>query len=225
MRHSAITCQQCDCPLRTVPELSFEKKQLIAIEQAKNQITSASSKARFQTQLSFAIATADLTDAIAHATGKSSLKAVGIVIRAVVQAVNIAMASVNPFLAILKIAATAVTTASALAELKRAEEALEAQRGQSIQAVTNVPGLQSGGEITRRGAVLVGERRPEILELPRGARVKPLDHEAAAAGAIHQEIHITIQGDVLDLGDFEEKFKPVIGRMASEFIARETENL
>lgn len=38
-----------------------------------------------------------------------------------------------------------------------------------------IPGLAEGGEVTQSGRVLVGENAPEILELPRGAKVKPLD--------------------------------------------------
>lgn len=38
----------------------------------------------------------------------------------------------------------------------------------------DVPMLANGGNITRRGTVLIGERGPELLDLPRGARVTPL---------------------------------------------------
>lgn len=38
-----------------------------------------------------------------------------------------------------------------------------------------IPGLASGGTITESGRVLVGENAPEILDLPKGARVTPLD--------------------------------------------------
>jgi tape measure domain-containing protein len=36
-----------------------------------------------------------------------------------------------------------------------------------------VPGLQGGGTVTRGGHVVVGERGPELLKLPRGAQVNP----------------------------------------------------
>ena len=39
----------------------------------------------------------------------------------------------------------------------------------------DMPGLANGGNINRAGSVLVGERGPEILNLPRGASVTPLD--------------------------------------------------
>lgn len=38
-----------------------------------------------------------------------------------------------------------------------------------------LPHLAEGGTLTRGGRVLVGERAPEILDLPAGARVTPLD--------------------------------------------------
>jgi TP901 family phage tail tape measure protein len=41
--------------------------------------------------------------------------------------------------------------------------------------VPDIPRLALGGNIARAGAVEVGEKGPEILQLPRGARVTPLD--------------------------------------------------
>lgn len=41
--------------------------------------------------------------------------------------------------------------------------------------IPTIPALAEGGEIIEKGHVLVGERAPEIVELPRGAKVKPLD--------------------------------------------------
>ena len=35
--------------------------------------------------------------------------------------------------------------------------------------------LAAGGEIVQKGHVIVGEAGPELLELPQGAKVKPLD--------------------------------------------------
>ncbi|KNY24848.1 phage tail tape measure protein [Pseudobacteroides cellulosolvens] len=41
--------------------------------------------------------------------------------------------------------------------------------------LAEIPHLAEGGNITKGGRVLVGEKAPEILDLPRGARVTPLD--------------------------------------------------
>ncbi len=46
----------------------------------------------------------------------------------------------------------------------------------------NLPRLEEGGDILRRGAALVGEAGPEILQLPAGAQVRPLP--ATGEGAI-----------------------------------------
>jgi TP901 family phage tail tape measure protein len=46
--------------------------------------------------------------------------------------------------------------------------------GQTIN-FPNLPHLAHGGNIARRGAVVVGERGPEMLQLPTAARVTPLD--------------------------------------------------
>lgn len=51
-----------------------------------------------------------------------------------------------------------------------------------IPALTGgaVPGAATGGTVTGSGTVLIGEEGPELLQLPRGASVVPLDHPAAA---------------------------------------------
>lgn len=41
--------------------------------------------------------------------------------------------------------------------------------------IPTIPRLQFGGEVERGGAVMVGEGGPEILQLPQGARVTPLE--------------------------------------------------
>lgn len=42
--------------------------------------------------------------------------------------------------------------------------------------IPTIPYLANGGNIEQAGRVLVGERGPEILDLPGGARVTPLDN-------------------------------------------------
>jgi len=43
--------------------------------------------------------------------------------------------------------------------------------------ISEIPTLAEGGEILRSGRVIVGEAGPEMLELPQGAKVKPLSGE------------------------------------------------
>ncbi len=46
----------------------------------------------------------------------------------------------------------------------------------NIPLIPNIPMLASGGNVVDGGTVLVGEKGPEFLDLPTGARVRPLDY-------------------------------------------------
>ncbi len=59
----------------------------------------------------------------------------------------------------------------------------------------HIPGTAAGGTTVRSGLQMVGERGPEILNLPRGAQVIPLNN-AALAGVGGGDIYLT-----LDLGE------------------------
>lgn len=52
-------------------------------------------------------------------------------------------------------------------------------------SIKEIPLLASGGDIQRSGAAIVGEAGPELLELPKGARVTPLDK----SGNIEVHLH------------------------------------
>lgn len=58
-------------------------------------------------------------------------------------------------------------------------------------SVPQIPMLAEGGDIRGSGAAMVGEEGPEILDLPRGARVSPLDGGGRAGG----EIVLTAEGE------------------------------
>lgn len=47
--------------------------------------------------------------------------------------------------------------------------------------IKEIPLLAEGGEITQKGHAIVGEAGPELLELPQGAKVKPLDNNKGVA--------------------------------------------
>lgn len=51
--------------------------------------------------------------------------------------------------------------------------------------IAHIPMLAEGGRITGSGSVIVGERGPELLNLPSGASVVPLDHPSAATSSGH----------------------------------------
>lgn len=61
-----------------------------------------------------------------------------------------------------------------------------------------VPGLATGGTVTRTGTVLVGEEGPELLKLPAGASVVPLDHPAARAGSGGPTVNLTLNNPVAE---------------------------
>lgn len=61
-----------------------------------------------------------------------------------------------------------------------------------------IPMLAEGGDITAAGRVLVGEQGPEFLDLPKGARVTPLD----GAGIDYQKLAEAIVG-AIKAGGFE----------------------
>ncbi len=48
-------------------------------------------------------------------------------------------------------------------------------------SLPRIPMLEDGGDITEAGRVLVGEKGPEFLDLPEGARVTPLDKDNVPA--------------------------------------------
>lgn len=66
----------------------------------------------------------------------------------------------------------------------------------------NIPYLATGGNVQRAGAAIVGEAGPELLQLPRGARVTPLSGEQRAAGAgsvtVVQHFHVKNPVEELD---------------------------
>ena len=67
--------------------------------------------------------------------------------------------------------------------VQQAQQQSAAIQEQFQQMLMAVPALQHGGRITRPGTVMVGEGgRPELLKLPRGAEVEPLDRGSVMKG-------------------------------------------
>lgn len=60
----------------------------------------------------------------------------------------------------------------------------DALAGVTFGASTLLPGLATGGSTTSHGSVMVGEAGPELLTLPRGATVSPLNTSSAHVGAL-----------------------------------------
>lgn len=61
----------------------------------------------------------------------------------------------------------------------------------------NIPHLEKGGTLTSPGRVLVGEKAPEILDLPAGARVTPLDK---VGGVTREDIAEAMKEALLSVG-------------------------
>lgn len=61
-----------------------------------------------------------------------------------------------------------------------------------------LPRLEKGGTITEGGRVLVGEKAPEILDLPRGARVTPLDK--VGSGLTREDVAEAMKEALLSVG-------------------------
>ncbi len=69
--------------------------------------------------------------------------------------------------------------------------------GQTIN-FPDLPHLAHGGNISRRGAVVVGERGPEMLQLPTAARVTPLDPAPMNARSLMAGVRTVVVQSVLD---------------------------
>jgi TP901 family phage tail tape measure protein len=79
----------------------------------------------------------------------------------------------------------------------------------------SIPRLADGGDITRGGRVMVGEEGPEYLDLPRGARVTPLDK---SGGDVNIHMQVTVQGGNFD----EDKLVRALDRLARDAAATGT---
>jgi hypothetical protein len=72
---------------------------------------------------------------------------------------------------------------------------------------TGLPGLAHGGTVTEAGHVMVGEVGPEILDLPKGARVTPLDK---VGGGVTLQIN---NPKFFNQQDVDKMMEPVIHRL------------
>lgn len=64
--------------------------------------------------------------------------------------------------------------------------------------VPDIPELAHGGDIRRQGAAIVGDRGPELLQLPRAARVTPLDPPSISLKGIMGGVKTVVVQSVLD---------------------------
>lgn len=98
------------------------------------------------------------------------------------------------------------------------------------RALAAVPGLWFGGIVRQAGLTLVGEKGPEILDMPAGARVTPLDHPSVnpalnsgsgqgQTGNI--QINIEINNPQFAPNDLEDQIVERVGPKLSKFIQDE----
>lgn len=74
--------------------------------------------------------------------------------------------------------------------------------GIKVITIPSIPLLAKGGDVVSAGSAMVGENGPEILSLPRGARVTPLDHGAGGGPSITINVN---NATVMDADDVVEK--------------------
>lgn len=88
---------------------------------------------------------------------------------------------------------------------------------------SGIPKLEKGGDILSAGRVLVGERGPEFLDLPTGARVAPLRNEKPMSGASgNTDINVKVDIEFhdfhpiitssIEVSDFLERLDQTIAR-------------
>lgn len=77
-----------------------------------------------------------------------------------------------------------------------------------------IPGLHTGGLIKKGGVAIVGERGPELVNLPRGARVHS---NAQSQGMMGQTINIHVNGRV---GATDAEIKDIANKLSAEMNRR-----
>lgn len=208
-------------------------QQKAALNQAEKIAVDAGHKAeaaalteKYKNQVAMAAAVADLSSALATATGSSALKGIAIVLKGCVEAAKAIIAiraAANPFEAIIagvQLATIIAASVNAFSALNAAEAALKASRSESVQAVTNVQGLATGtNRVTSGGAFIVGENGPEVVSLPVGSAVTP------NGGVGGMTFNITINNPIITTEEATRSVAKDIARYASDYIDTERRRL
>lgn len=84
-------------------------------------------------------------------------------------------------------------------------------------SIPKIPYLAEGGDVTRGGEAIVGDRGPERISLPTGARVTPLPAGLSAATSSAAPVHITTQlvVDGRKMAEVVTKHQPTVIRNAT----------
>jgi hypothetical protein len=88
-------------------------------------------------------------------------------------------------------------------------------------AFKGILGLEEGGRVIYPGSVIVGESGPEILDLPTGARVTPLDK----VGGSTVYFNIEINNPVMTSAEQLDEIKDALTEIVSQGLAQEIERI
>lgn len=140
-----------------------------------------------------------------------------------VQQVGVSAATASAVAAAWAPAAAAASLATLGSNSTAAAAALVSTHALS-RALAIVPAAAEGANIRGGGAVLVGERGPEVLDLPSGARVTPLSGKNSGFGG-DVNIHIEINNPIMTTEEATRSIARQIAREVSDFIEVERERM
>ena len=87
----------------------------------------------------------------------------------------------------------------------------------AFSSAKNFIGLAEGGKISRSGLAIVGERGPELVQLPRGAQVHSNSASKAMASSITNNITVQVTGRV---GANDSEIRDIANKVAREINTR-----
>lgn len=216
----------------------------VALEQAVAKVEQQALLARFKGQMAFASATANAMTALAQLTGNSTIASVAMTIQVVVQAIQTILTAIATARAAAwdwagaaaimgAVAALMGSAVSVIASLRGAKQNLGAELSSSMESFSGslpdlgkamqIPGAASGANVLSPGWLMVGERGPELLNVPRGATVSPLGN--VSAPVINIYVNITLNNPIVGSEEIARSLGIDIGRAASEYIAIELDRL
>ena len=89
--------------------------------------------------------------------------------------------------------------------------------GGAISSAKNFIGLAEGGRVSRSGLAIVGERGPELVQLPRGAQVHSNTASKAMSSSVTNHITVQVTGRV---GASDTEIKDIANKVAREINSR-----
>ena len=87
----------------------------------------------------------------------------------------------------------------------------------AFSSAKNFIGLAEGGKISQGGLAVVGERGPELVQLPRGAQVHSNSASKAIASSVTNHITVQVTGRV---GASDTEIRDIANKVAREINSR-----